>query len=287
VKAVFATDLSEASRVALECLCPCETEDFEEIVLLHVIDVDMYTEGGSVPMFLEADKRILEEQAEGLRAIGHSVRTQVEQGDAASQIERVVTQEGAGIVVVGSVGRGGLRDRALGSTAERVASQAKVPVLVEHVSDGTGSWCRIAAGHTFRRALVAVDFSPASARALEFVASLSGVEAVRLVHVAEGHDAAERDSSAVEARMRLDEWALGAAACGDLTTEVLEGEPAKTIGEAASAWGATCIATGLCGHSHLHRLVWGGVAAALVRSALVPVLLVPPKAEGEGEKVRE
>lgn len=277
MRAVFATDLSDASKAALDCLCACETGDFEEVVLLHVIDVDMYTGGGSVPLFLEADKALLEEQAARLRGVGLEVRTRVELGDTVAEIERVAAEESAGLVIVGNVGRGGLRERALGGTAERVASEAKVPVLVERVTDSQGSWCRLAAGHTFRKTAIAVDFSPASRSAIDFVGRLSGVEAVRLVHVVGGEAADGVLGPAEDRRLRLDEWALAVTSVNEVSTEVLEGDPATLVNSAATAWGATCIATGLCGHGHAHRLVWGSVSSALARLASLPVLLVPPE----------
>lgn len=280
MKAIFATDLSPASLAALDCLCGCQAEDFEELILLHVIDVDMYTEGGSVPLFLDADRKMLDEQAARLHELGLTVRVRVEQGSTVDEVRRVAAEEGVGLVIVGNVGRGGLRGHLLGGTAEALASEAHVPVLVERVSDASGAWCRLAQGHTFRRTLVAVDFSPASRRALETVTCMAGVEAVRLVHVA-GHDEDAGLGSIEERANQLETWATGASQRAKAGFELREGDPVEELRGAAEAWDATCIAAGLCGHGPVYRLMWGSVSSGLARTADVPVLLVPP-AESQG-----
>lgn len=277
MRAIFATDLSDAARAALDCLCECQVTDFEEIVLVHVIDVDMYTEGGSVPLFLEADRQLLDEQVQRLRDRGLSTRARLEQGAAAAEIERVAAEEEAGLIIIGNVGRGGVRGRLLGGTAEILASEAKTPVLVEKVTGHEGSWCRLAEGHTFRRTMVAVDLSGGSRGAPAAVAGMAGVEAIRLVHVMTGDEKGSGSGSDEDRLALLDEWASDAPAELDVSTELREGDPTAEIALAAFEWGATCLAVGLCGHGHLHRFVWGSVSSALARTLALPVLIVPPR----------
>ncbi|RJQ53655.1 MAG: universal stress protein [Actinobacteria bacterium] len=274
MKAMYATDLSEPSLAALDWLFACQKEDFEEVILLHVIDIDMYTEGGSLPLFLETGRKLLEENAARLRERGLNVRTRVEQGRVVHEIHRVAAEEEAGLVVVANVGRGGLAERALGGTAEAAAAETRVPVLVEKVSGEAGKWCRATAGHTFARTVVAVDFSDTSRQALRTVSSFAGVRAILLVHVAGGAEVADLGSEE-ERRLRLDEWALLAEGI-KVERELREGDPVPQIEDAASAWGATCIAAGLCGHGFVHRIRWGSVSRELARTAELPVLLVPP-----------
>ncbi len=275
MKALFATDLSEANLAALDCLCECQRDDFEEIVLLHVVDVDMYTEGGSLPLFLETDRALLEKSAGRLRGRGLNVRTRVEQGRVVHEIDRIAAEEGAGLIILGNVGRGGVMGRMLGGTAEAIASSAHTPVLIERVALEAGLWCRMTGGHTFRRTLVAIDFSPASRAALDTAGCMAGLEGLRLIHVKGGREAVDL-GSVLERQEKLKGWAREAPGSVRAESEVREGDPVQEVMAAANDWDASCIAAGLCGHGPIERLRWGSVSAGLARTAKLPVLLVPP-----------
>ena len=52
MKSLIATDLSAAGLLSLDSICSAAGL-FESVVLLHVVDLDLYTAGGSVPQILE------------------------------------------------------------------------------------------------------------------------------------------------------------------------------------------------------------------------------------------
>jgi nucleotide-binding universal stress UspA family protein len=58
--------------------------------------------------------------------------------------------------------------------------------------------------------------------------------------------------------------------------EVVEGDPARAIIDAAHARGADLIAMATHGHSGLRRMVLGSVADSVLRGSHLPVLLVRP-----------
>lgn len=73
----------------------------------------------------------LKEQAAKLRGEGLNVQVHVtEDVQAAKGITRGASESGAGVIVMGTHGRGGLRRAMLGSTADKVVRSARVPVLV-------------------------------------------------------------------------------------------------------------------------------------------------------------
>jgi nucleotide-binding universal stress UspA family protein len=112
--------------------------------------------------------------ADELRAGGVRVETLVCQGDSPSaEIVRETRQQGAGLVVIATHGRGGLRRAVLGSMAEHVVAESPVPVLVARPG-----------GHRVTRLttlLVPVDGSPGSALALGAAVPLAQATSAKLV----------------------------------------------------------------------------------------------------------
>jgi nucleotide-binding universal stress UspA family protein len=60
-------------------------------------------------------------------------------------------------------------------------------------------------------------------------------------------------------------------------TQVLTGRPAETISEFAQSERVDLIAIATHGHSGISRWIFGSVADRLVRSSLVPILLIRPR----------
>lgn len=135
--------------------------------------------------------------------------------------------------------------------------------------------------------VVATDFSPASAQAMEHARMLAeGLGAsVHLVHIVEDPYAAAAWSEAFlampdireplrqEAEQRLRE---AASVFGSLPTtmEAVVGTPAATIVETAAARSADLIVMGTHGRSGVAHLLLGSVAERVIRLAPCPVLTV-------------
>jgi len=86
-----------------------------------------------------------------------AIRTLVSAGPAVEEIQRAAQAVDAGLVVLGARGAGLLRRMALGTTAERLVRASTRPVLV----------ARGLSPSSYRRALVAVDFSPWSGASID------------------------------------------------------------------------------------------------------------------------
>ena len=141
----------------------------------------------------------------------------------------------------------------------------------------------------FETILMPTDFSPPSDRALEYAVALakqSGA-AIHLVHVV-GHPiemASWPESYYIEyAKLQqqlLDDAERQIAGTArsisgvKVTTEVLEGSPARVIVSAAGDRKCQLIVMGTHGRSGLSHLVLGSVAERVVRTAPCPVLTVP------------
>lgn len=270
MKFLAAVDLSDASLLALDALRALAGEQPGEVTLLHVVDLNLYTAGGSVPGIMEFARERLTEEAARLAGCGLSAPSiRVEQGDSTQTILRVAAEEQVDLIVMTNLGKGARTGRLFGSTAERVATSGAVPVLIERVgvAEGNGeNCCRLVEGSPFERTLAAVDLADDPGAMLSRIWTLPGVGTARIVHVAED------DAAAADARARLGALAAGAPERISVESDVLVGDAATAILEDATAWEATAIALRPCSHGALHRAVWGSVARAVALNANCSIL---------------
>ncbi len=139
MKMLIAVDGSEHARRAIEAVARLARQGpAVEVLLLNVADAMVFY--GELPPFdFEAveraqrahqEKLLVEAEAQA-RACGlEQVSTQSAVGLAASEIVRVAEERGVDQIVMGTHGRGAVGTLFLGSVAQRVVHQSKVPVLL-------------------------------------------------------------------------------------------------------------------------------------------------------------
>ena len=149
-----------------------------------------------------------------------------------------------------------------------------------------------------KRILVPLDFSVNSSRALDYARGLAVKfdAALHLVHVCEVPsmitasmdayaiaytDWSQRLGEEAEAQLLRDKARISDV---KVTTEVLFGNPANAIVEAATAEQADLIVMGTHGHGAVMHMVMGNVAERVVRGAPCPVLTVREPRDREVEK---
>jgi nucleotide-binding universal stress UspA family protein len=180
---LLATDGSaEATRAARMAITLAKGLDSD----LHVVYVEPLPDPYAVPEYLtyqpeyrdeirkiadrEAHER-LDKEAEIIReAGGHVAQTHARAGRPDAEIAHLAEEIGAGLVVVGSRGRGPLRRALMGSVSDSVVHHAHCPVLV--VRDGEGDYLP-------GRILLALDGSEqadAAARAAVEISNATGSE---------------------------------------------------------------------------------------------------------------
>lgn len=161
-----ATDFSPAARHAADRAARVARETGAALALLHVLPGGSLAElrqwlgaGHALEQQLQAETRgLLQQAAETLqRERGVAVRTLQASGEAFQEIAREAEREDAALMVLGARGAGFLRRLVLGSTTERLLRRSTRPLLV----------VRQMPHEPYRRALVAVDFSPWSAAAVQ------------------------------------------------------------------------------------------------------------------------
>ncbi len=81
--------------------------------------------------FEQMSRRVLETEAEKVRELGGTVtQAHLRMGKAAAEIVDLAEDLGAGLVVVGSRGLGGIKRALMGSVSDSVVRHAHCPVLV-------------------------------------------------------------------------------------------------------------------------------------------------------------
>jgi universal stress protein A len=142
----------------------------------------------------------------------------------------------------------------------------------------------------FRSILCAVDFSPASRRALEEAADLARRTgtSLALAHVEPGPPARDEALFAPPPRpvkrepgaaAALDAWARDAEGLvgRPIGKMLLAGKPAQEILRAADVGSFELVVVGTHGRTGIAHAVLGSIAEHVARHARVPVLVVPAK----------
>ena len=268
MRAIIASDLSEASLLTAETIASCDPGTFEHVTLMHVVELDPYTAGGAIPQVLEFAEEQLVEHAGRLNRQGMSADYRLDRGDAVEMIVAAAEELGAGLIAVTDRGHGRALGRILGSTAEKIALATPVPVLVERVEEREAAWCRISAGPTFARPLVAVDLDDALQALVRAAVELPGAGAARVVHVATGTHDLEHAYGFIAAE-------LATVGLADAEVVVLEGgDAAGALLEEAAASDATCIVMAPRRHTVIERVLLGSIASSVLARTTLPVVFV-------------
>lgn len=159
-----ATDLSAPARHAADRAARLAHETGASLTLMHALaqrpldDLRQWL-GVALEQRLEDEaRRELQALADELQATRQvAVHAELRPGPVLDVLGRGADEVGADLVVLGARGAGFLRRLVLGTTAERMLRRTQRPLLV----------VRQAAHEPYRRALLALDFSPWSAAVLE------------------------------------------------------------------------------------------------------------------------
>ena len=145
-KILYPTDFSEPSKKAIRYVKKLREGGTKEIVILHVIDeheLVMMIEGcgwlGKDPAECldEIEKKHREMAEKELNKIKEKlmnekvkVKTQIEKGTPFKKIVEIAEREKVSLIVMGSHGKGMLKELLIGSVSENVIRHTKKPVLI-------------------------------------------------------------------------------------------------------------------------------------------------------------
>jgi nucleotide-binding universal stress UspA family protein len=255
---------------------------------LHVLNVadtahDSVTRIGDqvVDALEQAGEQLVGETAAKAAEQGIPTETAVIQGGVAATITTYAETAEIDLIVMPTQGRTGIEERLLGSTTERVSRETPVPLLTLR-PDATP------VATPFERLLVPTDGSDTAASALDVGIELAVADGstLQLLSIIDtglfGGDlrADQYTESLTSAAERIIDDARDratAAGVGDVVTAVEDDESvAGGIRSYAVDADSDCIVVGTHGRTGLNRYLLGSVTETLIRTAPVPVLVVPP-----------
>ncbi|HVA36481.1 MAG TPA: universal stress protein [Candidatus Dormibacteraeota bacterium] len=137
-KLIVPVDGSEPSNAAVRLAIGFASQIRASLIFCDVVDVTSLIALSGATMdpgiVIESERELAREvvakAVEDARRAGVPARGEVPEGEVVETVLSLVKQEGAGAVVMGSHGRGGLARAVLGSKAEGVLRRSPVPVLI-------------------------------------------------------------------------------------------------------------------------------------------------------------
>ena len=220
---------------------------------------------------------ILDEQAKKIEGLGGTVaQARLREGGAAEEIVALAEEIGAGLIAVGSRGRGRIRRALMGSVSDAVVRHARCPVMVVR-------WKPVIFP---AKILLATDGSEEATVAAQIVTDLgerTGSE-VHVVHVGEipsthypdryGYRALYEEHER-EARQLLEAQIEKMKGAGATVAQahLRLGRADEEVVVLAEELGVDLIAMGSRGLGRVSRALMGSVSDSLVRNAHCPVLI--------------
>lgn len=284
-KILFATDLSDASDRALDCIATWKAVGLEQVVVTHVHNI-RHT-GGLVEVLRADHEPKLAAQAARLEKAGIAASWRLNFGVPYLDIDRIAHDEQVEAIVIGSHGATWMKEIFLGSVADGILRHSTLPVLMIKVNRLVlfpAPECERFCGGLFDRVLFATDFSDASEDALETVERMAGVthHVVHLVHVQDMSrivphlkDRLDHFNHVDRERLHRIAEALRQAGAREVTQEIVLDHAGRGILRAAAAWQPHLIVLGRQGRGRVAEALLGGTAHQVARLSPDPVLLVP------------
>lgn len=278
---VCGTDFTPNAEAACDAAAAIAARTGRTLELVHVAD------GGD----RDAAARRLDAEAERLRRRGATVEGRLLEGAPDETLVEHVNAAGAWLIVVGALGRRSRSRWAIGSTADRVAQTAAVPVLVVRSPAAFEAWAQD--GKPLR-VLVGADFSGSAQAAIRWTRALAeaGPCEVRIVHVywppeeharlgirgavsmVDVHPEVEK----VLARELATRFHDDAAGLGEIHVELSLGRVADSLVWRADRDADDLVVVGTHQRSGLDRLWHGSVSAGVLQGASASVACVPAAA---------
>ncbi len=264
---LFATDFSEANLKVLEFLPEFKEIGTEEVVVVRVINLNRVTgvAGGiNIDEYIEECRREAESKlVEVVRMIEDvGLRAKpvlpIPAGDPVTEIIKAAEESGAKLILMGSRGKGIIKEILLGSVSEGVARKSNIPVMViKHKTEVKRLFDKILYAHDLK------EHSERVMKYVKFIADRVGSEIV-LVHVV------ERDERLAEEKLRVVEEELSGY---KFKTVVGYGAPHKEILRICREESATSIFIGGGIPETLTEKLLGSTADAILRYSNVPVFV--------------
>jgi nucleotide-binding universal stress UspA family protein len=302
-KVLLATDGSREADLAARSAAQLADKTGSELHVVHVFGIapwypaypgaTAFDEDALEDPVLEEDlqrisqqqaRELLDAEAEKLHSVGGTpAQAHLVEGGVPQEIVGLAERIGAGLIVVGSRGRGGIRRALMGSVSDSVVRHAHCPVLVVRDGESTTDFLP-------GTILLAVDGSEEASVTAQTAADLAQRtdSELHVIHVGEVRPVfhperrgylARNEELQAEARRLLEEQVDGIKSAGGTVSKahLRMGRPDEEIVGLAEELGADLIATGSRGVGGMRRALMGSISDSVVRHAHCPVLVVRPE----------
>jgi len=284
-KLLFVTKFEELGFDAVRSLLSLTRADLNHVVFINVIERDRfamsrvgYRKDEEIRLREAANIRFID-WSENLFEQGLEVGVYIVVGTLVSEVIKAAQKEETDLIVIGRSHKGMLEHLYSGSDVTELLRRAATPVLLyKHLSETS-----ISIEKPFDRPLLAIDWSPASLRAVEYLKGLGDVVSeIGVVHVAsekdlKGTSAMEIQKTRKETRQKLEEICTLFETEGiDARAHVYIGDPDDEIEKAARDCQATMIVLGSSAKSAWVEKWLGSTPRKYAEESIYPTLLIPP-----------
>jgi nucleotide-binding universal stress UspA family protein len=283
---LFVTKFEELGYDAVQSLLSLTKADLNHIVFLNVIERERfamsrvgYRKDEEIRLREAANIRFID-WSENLFEQGLEVGVYIVVGSLVPEVIKAAQKEEADLIVIGRSTKGVLEHLYTGSDVTELLRRAETPVLVyKHLSETV-----ISIEKPFERPLLAMDWSPASLKAVAYLKQLKDVvQEISVVHVVSEKDLKGTSAMSVQktrkqARKKLEEISAIFAAEGiEAREHVYIGEPEEEIEKAARECQSTMIVMGSSAKTAWVERWLGSIPQTIAEKSVYPSLLIPPE----------
>ena len=283
---LFVTKFEELGFDAVQSLLSLTNASLNHIVFINVIERDRfamsrvgYRKDEEIRLREAANIRFID-WAETLFERGMEVGVYIVVGNLVTEVIKAAQKEESDLIVIGRSHKGVLEHLYSGSDVTELLRRTATPVLVyKHLSETA-----ISVEKPFERPLLAMDWSPASMKAVSYLKELKEVvKEIRIVHVASEKDLTGSSAMAIqktrkETRKRLEEICTVFKTEGIKAREhVYIGDPDEEIEKAARDCQATMIVLGSSAKTAWVEKWLGSTPQKFAEKSIYPTLLIPPE----------
>ncbi|MFW5953163.1 MAG: universal stress protein [Candidatus Natronoplasma sp.] len=271
-RAVLAYDFSKSMKKLLKRLPDLRKVGVKELFLLYVSDMTRSGFHGQISKGKSKEK--LENVKGKIEEMGFdSVDKDVLFGFPAEEIASYAKRKDA-MILIGSHGRGLIKNVFLGGTAYDIIRKAQTPVLVEKVKSDSRP------DNICKKVLLPTDFSKDSRKMLDRLEkSEVPIEEVLLLSVieeSESRDELEEKRSGLKSKLEMVKERFEESSLSDnIEYKVEEGAASRVITRVAREEKVSLICMPNRGEGGLKEIIIGTTAKEVTRLSPVPVLLFP------------
>jgi nucleotide-binding universal stress UspA family protein len=284
-KLLFVTKFEELGFDALQSLLSLRKASLNHVVFVNVIERDRVAMHRGAGYLKEEEIRLREtanirfiDWAEDLFEQGMEVGVYIVVGSLVSEVIKAAQKEETDLIVIGRSHKGVLEHLYSGSDITELLRRAEIPVLVYKQLSETA----IAIEKPFERPLLAIDWSPASLSAVEYLKTLKDViQELDIIHVVsqkklKGASAMGIQAIRKDTRKKLDEICDVFESEGvKADAHVYIGESDEEIEKAAREHQASMIVLGSSGKTAWVERWLGSTPQSIAEKSIYPTLLIP------------